>query len=63
MQMEMAGTLAKSNRVHPVTSRELAHQLAGLLNCRTPSSGLIGGEVGRSTHMADGIEKQPTHQG
>ena len=63
MEMEMACTLAKSNRVHPITTRELAHQLAGLLNCRTPGSGLIGGEVGRSTDMAQGIEKQPTQQG
>jgi hypothetical protein len=63
MQMEVASTLAKSNRVNPITSRELAHQLAGLLNCRTPSRCLIGGEVGRSTPMAQGIEKQPTHQG
>ena len=59
----MAGTLAKSNRVHPVTTRELLHQLAGLLNCRTPGCGLIGAEVSWSTDMAEGIEKQPTQKG
>ena len=63
MQMEVAGPLAKSNRVHPITSRELAHQLAGLLDCLTPRRCLIGGEVGRSTHMAERVEKQPTFQG
>jgi hypothetical protein len=34
-----------------------------LLNCQTPSRCLIGGEVGRSTHMAERVEEQPTHQG
>lgn len=63
MQVEVAGSLAKSNRVHPITTRELAHQLAGLLDCRPPGSGLIGAEVGWSTDMADGVEKQPTQKG
>jgi hypothetical protein len=63
MQMEMAGTLAKSNGVDPITTRELAHQLAGPLNCQTPASRLIGREVEWSTDMAQGIEKQPTQQG
>ena len=63
MQVEVAGALAKSNRVNPVTTRELAHQLAGLLNCRTPGSCLIGAEVGWSTDMAQGIEKQPAQKG
>jgi len=61
MQVEVAGTLAKGNRVHPITTRELANQLAGLLDCRAPSRCLIGGEVGRSTNMAERIEEQPTH--
>jgi hypothetical protein len=61
MQVEMAGTLAKGDGVHPITPRELPHQLAGLLNCRAPGSCLIGREVGWSTDMAEGIEKQPTH--
>ena len=63
MQVEVAGTLAKGNRVHPITTRELTHQLAGLLDCRAPGSCLILGEVGWSADMAQGIEKQPTHQG
>ena len=63
MQVEVAGTLAKGNRIHPITTRELKHQLAGLLDCRTPGSCLIGGEVGRSTHVAERVEEQPTHQG
>ena len=62
MEMEMAGTLAKSNRINPITSCELANQLAALLNCRAPSRCLIGGEVGRAAHVADRIEKQPTRQ-
>jgi hypothetical protein len=63
MQMEVAGTLAKGDRVNPITTRELPHQLAGLLNCWSPESCLVGREVDWSTHMAEGIEKQPTQQG
>ena len=63
MEVKVAGTFAKSNRVHPITTRKLLHQLAGLLDCRTPGSGLIGAEVGWSADMAQGIEKQPTQKG
>ena len=63
MQMEVAGTLAKGNRVNPITTRELPNKLAGLLNCRSPGSCLVRREVDWSTHMAEGIKKQPTQQG
>ena len=63
MQVEVAGTLAKSNRVDPITACKVAHQLAGLLNSWAPSNCLFGGEVDRSAQMAERIEKQPTNQG
>ena len=62
MEMEMASSLPKSDGIHAVTGRQLAHQLAGLLDSRSPGAGLIKVEINGAAQMAAGVKKQPTQQ-
>ena len=57
--MQVPGSFAKGDGIHPITTGELLHQLRGLLHGRAPGAGFLGGEVDRATQMAAGIQQKP----
>jgi hypothetical protein len=62
VEMQMAGTLAKGDRIHPIAARELLHQLRRPLHHQAPGLGFLSGEVDRTAQMAPGIETTPPEQ-
>lgn len=62
VEMQMAGTLPKSDRIHPIAPREFLHQLRRPLHHQAPGLSFLSGEGNRTAQMAPGIETTPTEQ-
>ena len=62
MQMEMAGSLSKGDRIHPVTTADLFDQKRGALNGTSPIRGFRRIEVSGASEMTSSIKQTPTDE-
>ena len=62
MQMEMAGSFSKGDRVHPVTTADLFDQKRGALHGTSPVRCFRCIEVSGASAMTPGIKQAPTDE-
>jgi len=60
--MQMLGTLAEGNGVHPVTAGEVLNKTTGSPNHLPPVGGFRLVECERTGAMAQAVQKQPANQ-
>lgn len=63
MQMEMAGSLTKGDRVHAIATAGLLNQERGPLHDEAPFRRFHSTEIKGTSAVASGIEQTPTREG